>query len=174
MGSLRYFVLFLFCITACKNGKPVESTVSGTLANNEETSSPLTAQFDLVEYPEALLKENGLEEWEEFVDLYEALERLKELDLRDVGVNIIGISARIKKIVSDTLPGGFETPQIRSRFKVVQMQTQKARYFTKHYKEDSLIPSLKTLYGHYNALLLRMQVLKQEESTVVSQTIPLN
>ena len=55
------------------------------------------------------------------------------------------------------------------------MQTQKARYFTKHYKEDSLIPSLKTLYGHYNALLLeRMQVLKQEESTVVSQTIPLN
>ena len=91
-----------------------------------------------------------------------------------MGVNIIGISARIKKIVSDTLPGGFETPQIRSRFKVVQMQTQKARYFTKHYKEDSLIPSLKTLYGHYNALLLRMQVLKQEESTVVSQTIPLN
>ena len=70
MGSLRYFVLFLFCITACKNGKPAESTVSGTLANNEETSSPLTARFDLVEYPEALLKENGLEEWEEFIDLY--------------------------------------------------------------------------------------------------------
>ena len=101
MGTLRYFVLFLFCITACKNGKPVESTVSGTLANNEETSSPLTARFDLVEYPEALLKENGLEEWEEFIDLYEALEQLKELDLRDVGVNIIAISARIKKIVSE-------------------------------------------------------------------------
>ena len=172
MGTLRYFVLFLFCITACKNGKPVESTVSGTLANNEETSSPLTAQFDLVEYPEALLKENGLEEWEEFIDLYDSFERLKELDLRDVQVNIIGISARVKKLVSNSLPGGFETPQIRSRLKVVQMQTQKSRYFTKYYKEDSLVPSLKKLYENYNALLERMQVLKQEESTVVSPTIP--
>lgn len=174
MGSLRFFMLYLLCFTACKNEVPLESTTSSTLESNKKKASSMTARFELAEYPEAFLKENGLEEWEEFVDLYEALERLKELDLRDVGVNIIGISARIKKIVSDTLPGGFETPQIRSRFKVVQMQTQKARYFTKHYKEDSLIPSLKTLYGHYNALLLRMQVLKQEESTVVSQTIPLN
>ena len=117
-------------------------------------------------------KENGLEEWEEFIDLYDSFERLKELDLRDVQVNIIGISARVKKLVSNSLPGGFETPQIRSRLKVVQMQTQKSRYFTKYYKEDSLVPSLKKLYENYNALLERMQVLKQEESTVVSPTIP--
>ena len=170
MGSLRFFVLCLFFISACKNGAPLESTTSTTLEYNEEPSTPLIASFELAAYPEALLKETGLEEWEEFVNLYESFERLKELDLRDVEVNIIGISARIKKLTSDTLPGGFEAPQIRSRFKVVQMQTQKARYFTKHYKEDSLIPSLKALYGHYNALLLRMQILKQEESTVVSRT----
>jgi hypothetical protein len=52
------------------------------------------------------------------------------------------------------------------------MQAQKSRYFTKHYTKDSLIPSLKALYSHYNAFLSRMQILKEEESTVVSQTTP--
>ena len=172
MGSLRFFMLYLLCFTACKNEVPLESTTSSTLESNKKKASSMTARFELAEYPEAFLKENGLEEWEEFIDLYDSFERLKELDLRDVQVNIIGISARVKKLVSNSLPGGFETPQIRSRLKVVQMQTQKSRYFTKYYKEDSLVPSLKKLYENYNALLERMQVLKQEESTVVSQTIP--
>ena len=172
MGSLRFFMLYLLCFTARKNEVPLESTTSSTLESNKKKASSMTARFELAEYPEAFLKENGLEEWEEFIDLYDSFERLKELDLRDVQVNIIGISARVKKLVSNSLPGGFETPQIRSRLKVVQMQTQKSRYFTKYYKEDSLVPSLKKLYENYNALLERMQVLKQEESTVVSPTIP--
>ena len=172
MGSLRFFMLYLLCFTACKNEVPLESTTSSTLESNKKKASSMTARFELAEYPEAFLKENGLEEWEEFIDLYDSFERLKELDLLDVQVNIIGISARVKKLVSNSLPGGFETPQIRSRLKVVQMQTQKSRYFTKYYKEDSLVPSLKKLYENYNALLERMQVLKQEESTVVSPTIP--
>lgn len=172
MGSLRFFMLYLLCFTACKNEVPLESTTSSTLESNKKKASSMTARFELAEYPEAFLKENGLEEWEEFIDLYDSFERLKELDLRDVQVNIIGISARVKKLVSNSLPGGFEAPQIRSRLKVVQMQTQKSRYFTKYYKEDSLVPSLKKLYENYNALLERMQVLKQEESTVVSPTIP--
>ena len=172
MGSLRFFMLYLLCFTACKNEVPLESTTSSTLESNKKKASSMTARFELAEYPEVFLKENGLEEWEEFIDLYDSFERLKELDLRDVQVNIIGISARVKKLVSNSLPGGFETPQIRSRLKVVQMQTQKSRYFTKYYKEDSLVPSLKKLYENYNALLERMQVLKQEESTVVSPTIP--
>jgi hypothetical protein len=99
------------------------------------------------------------------------MDRLKELDLRDVEVNIIGLSGLLKDLISGNLPEEFETPQIRSRLKVVKMQSQKSRYFTRHYKKDSLIPSLKALYGHYNALISRMIILKQEQSAVISNTL---
>ena len=118
-----------------------------------------------------MLKENGLEGWDEFRSLYETMVRLKELDLRDVEVNIIGLSSLLKDLISGNLPQEFETPQIRSRLKVVKMQAQKSRYFTRHYKKDSLIPSLKALYGHYNALIYRMIILKQEQTAVISNTL---
>ncbi len=172
MGSFRFFVLWLFFIVACKNEGTLEGTTSSTLENKETTDKPLTTNLELMDFPESLLLENGLEEWEDFTNLYNSFDRLKELDLRDVEVNIMAISSRINKLISDKLPLEFETPQIRSRLKVVQMQAQKSRYFTKHYTKDSLIPSLKALYNHYNAFLSRMQILKEEESTVVSQTTP--
>ena len=89
----------------------------------------------------------------------------------DVEVNIIGLSSLLKDLISGNLPKEFETPQIRSRLKVVKMQAQKSRYFTRHYKKDSLIPSLKAMYGHYNALISRMIILKQEQSAVISNTL---
>ena len=98
------------------------------------------------------------------------MDRLKEMDIRDIELNIIGLSSRLKDLISQDLPGGFETPQIRSRLKVVQMQTQKSRYFTRHYKKDSLLPSLRALYYHYNVLILRMIVLKEDENVAVSET----
>ena len=39
------------------------------------------------------MKDNGLEEWEEFKNLYESLERMKELDFRDIEVNVLALSA---------------------------------------------------------------------------------
>ena len=46
------------------------------------------------------------------------------------------------------------------------MQTQKVKYFTRYYKKDSLIPSLKDLYKQYNSVIDRMLTLKEEETTV--------
>jgi hypothetical protein len=60
------------------------------------------------------------------------------------------------------LPRELEIPQIKSRLKVVEMQVQKARYFTQHYKTDSLIPSLSLLYQYYNGFILRMVALQNE------------
>ena len=80
------------------------------------------------------------------------------------------IRDRIKNILDKQIPGGFETPQVISRLKVVHMQTQKAKYFSRHYKNDSLIPYLQNLYENYNALINRMIILKQETSTVVSDS----
>ena len=43
------------------------------------------------------------------------------IDFRDIEVNMLALSGRIKNLLSKPLPGGFDTPQIRSRMKVVQM-----------------------------------------------------
>ena len=43
------------------------------------------------------------------------------------------------------------------------MQVQKARYFTKHYKKDSLIPSLILLYEYFNGFDSRMKFLEKED-----------
>ena len=77
---------------------------------------------------------------------------------------MLALSGRIKNLLSKPLPGGFDTPQIRSRMKVVQMQSQKVKYFTRYFKKDSLIPSLKHLYKQYTSMIDRMLSLKEEES----------
>jgi len=175
MSILTRFIVFSFLfLTACgERNNSLESTSSSEEGKNN-LGEPLKAEFELVAYPETLLKENGLEEWEHFQSLYESMERLKSLDLRKIEVNILALSSRVKNILDKPIPGGFETPQIRSRLKVVHMQTQKASYFTRHYKNDSLIPTLQNLYGNYNALIDRMIVLKQETSTVVSDSATLS
>ena len=169
--SFRLIILILFLFTSCNDENKSKETVSSIIEKLTDQDPIIKVSFELVDYPEDFLKENELEEWDEFRSVYETMDRLKELDLRDIEVNIIGLSSLLKDLISGNLPEEFETPQLRSRLKVVQMQTQKARYFTRHYKKDSLIPSLKDLYGHYNAFVNRMIVLKQEQTTVISNSL---
>lgn len=171
MSTLTRFIVFsILFITACGEEKNLLEPNSSSEEGKNNLGKPLKGEFELVAYPETFLKENGLEEWEHFQNVYESMDRLKSLDLRKVEVNILALSTRIKNILDKQIPGGFETPQIRSRLKVVYMQTQKAKYFTRYYKNDSLIPSLQNLYENYNALINRMIILKQETSTVVSDS----
>jgi regulator of replication initiation timing len=169
--SFRLIILILFLFTSCNDENKSKETVSSIIEKFTDQDPIIKVSFELVDYPEDFLKENELEEWDEFRSVYETMDRLKELDLRDIEVNIIGLSSLLKDLISENLPEEFETPQLRSRLKVVQMQTQKARYFTRHYKKDSLIPSLKDLYGHYNAFVNRMIVFKQEQTTVISNSL---
>ena len=135
--SFQFRLLFIInlLMMSCQN---VDREENITNKNQNKKEKLMEAKLELVSYPEDLMRDNGLEEWEEFKNLHESLERIKELDFRDIEVNILALSSRIKNLLSKQLPGGFDTPQIRSRMKVVQMQTQKVKYFTRHYKKDSL------------------------------------
>ncbi len=165
-----FFLLSLLLTIACGERNNLKDSLSAPTKNNVGKEIISGESLELVDYPEDFLKDYGLEEWEDFRNLYKTMDRLKEMDIRDIELNIIGLSSRLKDLISQDLPGGFETPQIRSRLKVVQMQTQKSRYFTRHYKKDSLLPSLRALYYHYNILILRMIVLKEDENVAVSET----
>ena len=83
--------------------------------------------------------------------MHNLFNQFRNLDFRNVDIEILKLSKSLKKLLSKKLPKEFEKPQIRSRLKVVFMQSQKSYYFTKHFKKDSLIPSLKELYKSYNA-----------------------
>ena len=160
--QLRLFFIINLLMISCQNAVREETKNN---INQNQKEKLMEVKLELVSYPEDLMKDNGLEDWEEFKNLYESLERMKGLDFRDIEVNVLALSNRIKNLLSKQMPGGFDTPQIRSRMKVVQMQTQKVKYFTRYYKKDSLIPSLKDLYKQYNSVIDRMLTLKQEETT---------
>ena len=126
----------------------------------DSLSSP---KLKLIPYPEEFIEAYELEEWKDFEKLYESMERLKELNFDGIEVDLIALSSRIKELRSGSLPRKLEVPQIKSRLKVVEMQVQKARYFTKHYKKDSLIPSLILLYEYFNGFVSRMESIEKED-----------
>ena len=139
------FLLLALCFSCISNSS--NQTVSATTEALEDETEDLVYDFSLNEYPAAFLKEEQLDEWEDFERLYNSMKRLSELNLNDVQVDLLALSTRIKNISKSKFPGDLEVPQLRSRLKVVEMQAQKARYFTRYYKKDSLVPTIeKTLH----------------------------
>jgi hypothetical protein len=175
MKKIKYLFLLLMILQSCNN-TDTNQVVSSSLQVESLDSLKLNqvVNFNLIEYPAVFLKSEGLEKWEDFEKLHSTLKRLSELNLRDIQVDLLTLSARLKTVSKKSLPETLEVPQIRSRLKVVEMQAQKSRYFTKYYREDSLIPSLNKLYKSYNALVSRMKTLDEENDAVSQKNIEEN
>ena len=175
MKKIEYLFLLLMILQSCNN-TDTNQVVSSSLQVESLDSLKLNqvVNFNLIEYPAVFLKSEGLEKWEDFEKLHSTLKRLSELNLRDIQVDLLTLSARLKTVSKKSLPETLEVPQIRSRLKVVEMQAQKSRYFTKYYREDSLIPSLNKLYKSYNALVSRMKTLDEENDAVSQKNIEEN
>ena len=159
---IRNFFLLLMVIvfSSCNSNKNAITVSQTTELVLDSLSSP---KLKLIPYPEEFIEAYELEEWKDFEKRYESMERLKELNFDGIEVDLIALSSRIKQLRSGSLPRKLEVPQIKSRLKVVEMQVQKARYFTKHYKKDSLIPSLILLYEYFNGFVSRMKSLEKED-----------
>lgn len=158
---IRNFFLLLMVIvfSSCNSNKNAITVSQTTELVLDSLSSP---KLKLIPYPEEFIEAYELEEWKDFEKLYESMERLKELNFDGIEVDLIALSSRVKELRSNPLPRKLEIPQIKSRLKLVEMQIQKARYFTQYYKADSLIPSLNLLYEYYNGFVLRMAALQDE------------
>jgi len=170
MKKIEYLFLLLMILQSCNNTD--QAVPSGPKVDSKDSLKlNQVINFNLIEYPAVFLKSEGLEEWQDFKKLHESLKRLSDLNIRDVQVDLLALSGRLKEVSKKTLPGTLEVPQIRSRLKVVEMQAQKSRYFTKYYREDSLILSLNKLYESYNALVSRMTTLGAENAAVSQKNI---
>ena len=164
-----FFILILAIIfSSCNNDKNKNGETASD--KNEILLDSLSSpNFELTKYPKEFISDYELEDWEGFEKLHQSMERLKELNFDGIQVDLIALSSHIKKLRSGPLPKELEIPQIKSRLKVVEMQVQKARYFTQHYKADSLIPSLSLLYQYYNGFILRMVALQNENQEFESK-----
>lgn len=171
MGRTIHFLCFLMLFFwSCSEPKITQSGTSVS-STTLPTIEPLGIEtLELAPYPEEDLKKIGVEGWEDFIQLHESMERLKKLNLNDIEVDLIVLSGQFKKIMGP-MPLEIETPEIKSRFKVVQMQVQKSKYYTQHYKNDSLVPSLKLVYQYYNALISRIETLNEEKTIQVIDSL---
>lgn len=164
-----FFVLMLTIIFSSCNNYKNKNDESASDKNEILLDSLSSSNFELTKYPKEFISDYELEDWEGFEKLHQSMERLKELNFDGIQVDLIALSSHIKKLRSGPLPRKLEIPQIKSRLKVVEMQVQKARYFTQHYKADSLIPSLSLLYQYYNGFILRMVALQNENQEFESK-----
>ncbi len=165
--SLHFYIFNIFlCVIlflSCKNHGMQNSNDSKEIfESRNQNESNSNVDFKLSDYPGDIIKNYGIENWDEFKNLHDLLNQLRILDFRNVELEILKINKILKNLLSKKLPEKFEKPQIRSRLKVVFMQSQKSYYLTKHFKEDSLISSLEELYKSYNSMISRMNNLEDE------------
>ena len=161
---IRILVICSISYLSCSNPSTQNKNTQEVLKREKQKEINFNIDLNLSDYPEKLIKNQGMENWEEFKNLHNLFNQFRNLDFRNVDIEILKLSKGLKKLLSKKLPKTFEKPQIRSRLKVVHMESQKSYYFSKHFKNDSLIPSLKKLYKSYNAVISRMYDFEDESS----------
>ena len=165
--SMHFYIFNIFLcvilILSCKNHSTQNFNNSKEIfESHNQKAFNSNVDFKLSDYPEEIIKNYEIENWDEFKNLHDLLNQLRILDFRNVDLEILKLNKILKNLLSKKLPDKFEKPQIRSRLKLVFMQSQKSYYFTKHFKEDSLISSLEDLYKSYNSMISRMNNLEDE------------
>ena len=161
---IRMLVICSISYSSCSSPSTQNINTQEVLKRKKQKQINFDIDLNLSDYPEKLMKNQGIDNWEEFKNLHNLFNQFRNLDYRNVDIEILKLSKSLKKLLSKKLPKKFEKPQIRSRLKVVHMQSQKSYYFTKHFKNDSLIPSLKKLFKSYNAVISRMYDFEEEKN----------
>tara|TARA_A100001011_G_C13860001_1_gene654487 strand:- start:90 stop:596 length:507 start_codon:yes stop_codon:yes gene_type:complete len=158
----KYLVILL--LFACNDATQpaTSSTVSETLNITERDA------ITLEKLPANFFENLEIDRWEDLKDLQESVERLATLNTKSIGTNLINLRGRTKRMVKSEYPEPFNIPAVKSRVKVLQMQSDKCLYFTRHYSEDSLQGALDMLYDQYNFLINRIRSVG-EDNEVLSQ-----
>jgi hypothetical protein len=163
--NVRFSLILLFTLLfACKNEVQPETTA--TTIDTITVKSLGEYKVDLKLFPESFLQEDDLQKWTELIDLQKSMVSLKDLNPKGITVDLLALNTRIKKMEESPFPAPFDTPQIKSRLRLVGMQANKTRYFTNYYTDDSLGPAYQNLYRFYNAFVDRILSLKEEENTL--------
>lgn len=162
MVSKRLLLFTLPLLVACQNSQTAVQTDAGNPLDSIPLRPPLHA-VNTQTLSEDFIINNKMGQWDEFLQFQESIEDLSQLNPEGLQVFLVDILNKTKQLLNAPFPEPFDSPQIKSRVKLVQMQTMKSIYFTQHYTQDSLLQGLDKLYQFYNILLDRMVTYTREE-----------
>lgn len=154
MHSNRFFIFLLIILSACNS----------TESKNE--LKPIIKKTPLVIEKEGItiyqLQENKLIDSllltnQTFITFKNSIEDLSKLNQAGLGPFLVSAINNCNQLLKAPLSAPFNTPDIRSRLKIVKTELLKARYYSKEEMQEELNQNIKSLYVAYSAYLKRIE-----------------
>ena len=149
---LSLFVILLCC--ACVNA-PEEKKVAEVKEQN-----PLQLKqenIELYQLKQDSLIDSLLLPIEEFTAFTQSMEDLTKLKPEGIAPFLLGTIIKCNALLRYQIPAPFDTPEIKSRLKVVKTALLKARYYSVEERQQELDESYEALFIAYTAYLKRIQ-----------------
>ncbi|MCH1417624.1 MAG: hypothetical protein L7U68_03620 [Flavobacteriaceae bacterium] len=149
---LSLFVILLCC--ACVNA-PEEKKVAEVKEQN-----PLQLKqenIELYQLKQDSLIDSLLLPVEEFTAFTQSMEDLTKLKPEGIAPFLLGTIIKCNALLRYQIPAPFDTPEIKSRLKVVKTALLKARYYSVEERQQELDESYEALFIAYTAYLKRIQ-----------------
>ena len=99
---------------------------------------------------------------EEFKDFTQSMENLTKLKPEGIAPFLLSSIIKCNALLRYPIPAPFDTPEIRSRLKVVKTVLLKARYYSVEERQKELDESYDALFMAYTAYLKRIEDLSLE------------
>ena len=149
-----FTLLFLFCI-ACGS-----STTDEDQKKINEPADPIPLNLDSVSVYQLTrhpLSDSLLLPLKAFTEYNQKLAELAILESTGIEPFILGTLIKCDVLLKKVLPAPFETPEIKSRLKVVKTQLLKARYFSQKEQSKKFNESIEGVFVAHRAFLKRIE-----------------
>ena len=154
---MRFKFLSLFVVLSCYAcvNSPEEKKVAEVL---EQKPLQLNQEnIELYQLKQDSLIDSLLLPIEEFNAFTQSMEDLKKLKPEGIAPFLLGTIIKCNVLLRYQIPAPFDTPEIKSRLKVVKTALLKARYYSVDERQLELKESYKALFVAYTAYLKRIE-----------------
>ena len=154
---MRFKFLSIFLVLlcyACVNA-PDEKKVAQVL--DQKPLQLKQENIELYQLKQDSLIDSLLLPIEEFTAFTQSMEDLKKLKPEGIAPFLLGTIIKCNALLRYQIPAPFDTPEIKSRLKVVKTALLKARYYSVEERQLELDESYKALFIAYNAYLKRIE-----------------
>lgn len=148
--SLFVVLLCYSCVNAPEEKKVVEVLEQKPLQLKQEN-------IELYQLKQDSLIDSLLLPIEEFNAFTQSMEDLKKLKPEGIAPFLLGTIVKCNALLRYQIPAPFDTPEIKSRLKVIKTALLKARYYSVEERQLELEESYKALFIAYTAYLKRIE-----------------
>lgn len=148
--SLFVILLCYACVNAPEEKKVAEVDEQRPLQLKQEN-------IELYQLKQDSLIDSLLLPIEEFTAFTQSMEDLTKLKPEGIAPFLLGTIIKCNALLRYQIPAPFDTPEIKSRLKVVKTALLKARYYSVEERQQELDESYKALFIAYTAYLKRIE-----------------